>query len=278
LIGLAAAAPVFCSTFYTITDLGTLGGTTSFGFGINSSGNVAGSSTLPGDADPHAFLWNGTLMQDLGTLGGSYSFGYGINSAGNVTGESGLTGNSASHAFLWNGTSMQDLGTLGGSYSLGYAINSAGNVTGYSTLTGSSDYRAFLWNGTSMQDLGTLGGTDSFGYGINSLGNVVGSSYLTGNFVEHAFLWDGTTILDLNGFVTNIGGWELIEADGINDSGQITGSGSIGGQRHAYLLTPVADTPEPSTWALAALGLGLCAWRARSSSPRVAQPGSDLRS
>jgi probable HAF family extracellular repeat protein len=33
-------------------------------------------------------------------------------------------------------------------------------------------------------------------------------------------------------------GWVLIEAQGINASGQIVGMGTHNGQEHAYLLTP----------------------------------------
>ena len=40
--------------------------------------------------------------------------------------------------------------------------------------------------------------------------------------------------------------WDLDEADGINDDGQITGQGFIGRQQHAFLLTPV---PEPGSLA-----------------------------
>jgi probable HAF family extracellular repeat protein len=58
---------------YTVTDLGTLGGTFSFGVGINNRGWVAGFSTLPGDLNQHAFLWRNGKITDLGTLGGPNS-------------------------------------------------------------------------------------------------------------------------------------------------------------------------------------------------------------
>ena len=40
---------------YTINDLGTLGGTESFGSGLNSSGQVVGASNTTGDAAFHSF-------------------------------------------------------------------------------------------------------------------------------------------------------------------------------------------------------------------------------
>src|SRR6476659_3615711 len=111
-----------------MTDLGTLGGTQSFGNGLNASGQVAGESFTTDDAASRAFLWKPTTpggasgtMYNLGTLGGTNSYGYGINTSGEVIGASDKTGDSKTHTFLWkpappNGTSgtMYHLGSLGG--------------------------------------------------------------------------------------------------------------------------------------------------------------------
>ena len=297
----------------TKTDLGTLGGTDSFGNGLNASGQVAGESSTTGDAATHAFLWKPTTpggasgtMHDLGTLGGTNSYGYGINAAGQVTGASDRTGDTRTHAFLWkpstpNGTSgtMHNLGSLGGTESNGSAINASGQVSGSSLTTADAAYHAFLWkpstpNGTSgtMHDLLTLGGTESFGGSINASGQVAGFSNTTGDAAYHAYLWTPTTpngtsgtmqdlatlgglnsysynvgaggqvvgaseveitsddthaflytsgsgMVDLNTLIDPLSGWELLDAADINDAGQITGQGLIGGEYHAYLLTPI---------------------------------------
>src|SRR6478672_1025258 len=296
-----------------MTDLGTLGGTQSFGNGLNASGQVAGESFTTSDATTHAFLWKPTTpggasgtMHDLGTLGGTSSYGYGINVTGEVTGASDRTGDSKTHTFLWkpstpNGTSgtMFNLGSLGGTESNGGAINASGQVSGSSLTNGDAAYHAFLWkpttpNGTSgaMHDLGTLGGTESFGGTINTGGQVAGFSYPTGDAAYHAYLWTPTTLngtsgtmqdlttlgglnsysynigasgqivgasevqitsdhthaflytsgsgmVDLNSLIDPLSGWELLDAADINDAGQITGQGLIGGEYHAYLLIPI---------------------------------------
>ena len=153
---------------YTVTDLGTLGGTESFGSGLNASGQVAGASYTTGDAAYHAYLWKPTTPNgasgsktDLGTLGGTHMFGNGLNASGQVAGESFTTSDAATHAFLWKPTTpggasgtMYNLGTLGGTNSYAYGINATGQVTGASDRTGDSKTHTFLWkpstpNGTS---------------------------------------------------------------------------------------------------------------------------------
>src|SRR3954471_10776733 len=82
---------------YSVTNLGTLGGSNSFAFGLNNSGQVTGGSATSTGAQ-HAFLYSNGQMTDLGTLGGA-TVGYGINDAGQVAGSS-ETSTGATHAFL----------------------------------------------------------------------------------------------------------------------------------------------------------------------------------
>jgi len=93
-------------------DLGTLGGAFSEGNAINKRGQVTGWSTSAGDAETHAFLWNGSAMRDLGTMGGTGSVGHAINSKGQVTGSATLQAGGFTHAFLWKGGAMHDLNDL----------------------------------------------------------------------------------------------------------------------------------------------------------------------
>ena len=74
----------------TATDLGTLGGTRNFAFGINARGQVMGRSRLANN-QTRAFLWEAGTMTDLGTLGGTFSRAWAINARGQVVGESTLS-------------------------------------------------------------------------------------------------------------------------------------------------------------------------------------------
>ena len=44
---------------------------------------------------------------------------------------------------------------------------------------------------------------------------------------------------DLNKLIPAGSGWVLLQAFGINNSGQIVGTGTIHGEEHGFLLTPV---------------------------------------
>ena len=192
-------------------ELGTLGGSSSYGTGMNGS-NVVGYADTINNAQ-HAFFYNGT-MRDIGTLGGANSRAYGINSNSHIVGEAEDV-NGDSHAFFYNGV-MHDLGTLGGTYSTANAINNNGVIVGHAAISDNAEDHAFIYDG-SMHDMGTLGGITSNATGISSNGLAVGSSWLTGDAVAHAFLYDGA-IHDLG----TLGG-DFSEAVSVNSSGWAVG-------------------------------------------------------
>ena len=87
---------------------------------------------------------------------------------------------------------------------------------------------------------------------------------MIGDSVYHAFFVDITgPMQDLNNLLPPGSGWVLSDADGINDLGQITGTGTIGGQTHAFEMTPVG-VPEPASLAvLTVCGLAVLQKRQR---------------
>jgi probable HAF family extracellular repeat protein len=232
-----------------ISDLGTLtsgGGGYSSGHAINRTGQVAGETSLALASTIHAALFSGGSINDLGALGGDYSAAFGINDSGIIIGESEVVqqGVTNVHAFVYtNGTGggLVDLGTLGGNYSSAKGVNDSGTVVGEAetVMGGTTLLHAFSYRNGVMSDLGTLGGSSSSASAINSAGSIVGYAN-DSNEVANAFLYDGSKMINLLTRLPANSGWtNLASAEGINDAGQIIGSGYLAdGEYQAYLLTP----------------------------------------
>jgi uncharacterized protein (TIGR03437 family) len=68
-------------------------------------------------------------------------------------------------------------------------------------------------------------------------------------------LYIGGKVYDLNTLVDGASGWALMYASGINDSGQIAGTGTLNGVQRAFLLTPEPPAPTPAISGVVGAGL-----------------------
>jgi probable HAF family extracellular repeat protein len=213
-----------------LTDLGTLGGSTSSGYAINDSGAVTGQADLGSNHQSHAFLYLGASLMDLGTLGGSVSSAVTINNAGQVAGSSTLAGDTNTVAFLYTNGPLVNLGTLGGNYSAAFALNQAGVVVGESSLT-NGDTNGFVYTGGALADLGTLGGHHSSAFALNDAGMVVGEGTLS-NGNTHGFVYAGRVLTDIG----TLGG-TYSTAFGINSASQVIGVSTTpqDSENHAFV-------------------------------------------
>ena len=251
---------------YTITDLGSLGGSSTMAYGINDSGTAVGFGQT-GTGNSAAFISSGGgSIQKLSDLAGaSDSNAYGINSSGTVVGTSYINGevhgvvwsggqandlgtgifamgisdsgavigrNASGHAFVSEDGIAKDLGVLeGGGWSAAYGINSAGAVVGYGD-TGNGQFRGFVWTADGgMTALGTLGGKNSYATAVDSGGDIVGHASVASGY-EHAFL-------NVDGKMTDLGtlGGGSSYAYGINDGGTVVGYSWLasGENPHAFI-------------------------------------------
>jgi probable HAF family extracellular repeat protein len=183
---------------YEVADLGTLGGATSVGYGINDAGQVVGSATTAGDAATHAFLFSQGRMVDLGTLGGTTSVAYAINASGQVVGYASVSGG-ANHAATWTGATATDLGTNGATESYARGIDSFGHIVGIAgSQSGNCSGTATYWSGTAATALPidpANTDTSSQAYSINDSGQIVGCVYNATAMQDLSVTWAGSATL-----------------------------------------------------------------------------------
>ncbi len=246
---------------YTVTDLGTLGGTFSVAEGLNNRGWVEGLSSLAGDQSQHAFVWRNGVMSDLGTLGGPNSNAYySPNERGEITGNAetltldplgedtcGYGDHLICLPFVWQADVMTRLPTtLGGSNGYAHGINNRGQIVGSAENATHDptcippqvlDFEPLIWEPKQGQFKVTQllllpGDTVGDALWINDNGQAVG---ITGSCTTnvHGVLWQDGAVSDLG----NLGGTMNNIPFAINNQGQVVGSSDLPGDAtfHAFL-------------------------------------------
>jgi len=258
----------------SMSDLGTLGGGRSEAFAINNNGTIVGDAQ---NGDPategfgQAFGYSGGAMKALGTLpGGLGSNAYAVNNNGMIGGSS-FQGpftvpEYPFYAVTFSGGAAHSIGAPDLGDSAIYGLNDDGlAVGGIPTSTMVHASHAFLYDHGTITDLGILDPTqdDSIAWDINNLKQIVGTAAVTvdpSHYGYHGFLWTGAGLVDLNTLVDPKSGWVITSANAINDAQQIAATacyGGVTGDCRAVRLDLISAVPEPDSWAMLAVGLGL---------------------
>lgn len=210
-------------------DIGTLGGSYTWIWGLNKHGVVVGDSD---DAAEHSnvlgFAW--TVAGGMRALPGtSVSSARAINDRGYIVGLTPAPGITA-RAIRWNpdGT-VTALGPVPLSLSEAFAINQYGISTGFSDVPHGAIH-AMQWDRAgTMTDLRTLGGARAFGMHINAHGAVAGESD-TADGGLRGFFWSrdsGMVPIDVEG-----GGIRVVA--GLNNRSEVVGVTVVGENTEGY--------------------------------------------
>ncbi len=223
----------------SVYDLGVLPGDTGgWPWNLNNRGQVVGTSVLatPDGLIFHAALWEqGRVFQLPPLQEGTFHMAISINNRGQIVGTSGPDGNNRP-AVIWERGTVRSLGSLGGEMGFGNCINNKGQAVGFTT-TADGTLRAFFWEDDVMTDIS--GGVESWATSINNSGRIVGARNPSGfPNGQYAVLWQDEMMIDLDTLLPADSGWRLVEADQINEHGEIAGIGIHNGALCAYLLTP----------------------------------------
>src|SRR5438445_6225532 len=213
-LALAQAPAKAKKTQYNVSNLASLGGTSSGGNSINDQSWVAGYSRMA-DRNRHATLWRNSSLTNLGTLGGpNSSVTWNVkNTAGIIVGISQTATTPEPNGENWSSA----------------AFYSTPNNVGFINL-------GFVWEQNQMRGLPTFpGGNNGFATGVNNLRQVVG-------WAENG-VHDGACVLpqvlQFHPAIWTLGPPDQIQdlplipgdtsgaATAINDNGQIVGISGI---------------------------------------------------
>jgi probable HAF family extracellular repeat protein len=217
-----------------VLDLSPKVGQGSLALGINNAELVCG------------WVWNNpkSFIYDLKTssvswispVAGAQSVGaQSINASGDVAGST-----DTYHAFVFSGGAVKVLGPM----AFVTKINDVGVICGSVGKAAPQNFVAAVCDTKSANSKIIelplpAGATGSHGEDINNKGDVVGTFWNANTYdgTQSAYIYSNGVSVDLNTLI-NEPGWHLTFANGINDLGEICGTGTLYGRQLGFLLTP----------------------------------------
>lgn len=210
---------------------------------INNSGEIIGTvdfHEFPGSSYVDAALYDHGVLLDVSRIGVSSRLLYsssdssprGLNNAGQAIVNQTMCPLGCDHSVLFSE------GTVTGypvSFSA-YGINDHGQVVG-TDLTEWIHVDGFIYDAGVATKINDFGGIWCEPLAINNLGQVIGTA-TDQQYQWHPFVYYNGTMTDLQLLIPQNPDWQLQNVLGINDRGQIIGTGLKNGDKHAFILNP----------------------------------------
>lgn len=225
-----ASGPHDAPPRYRLTDLGTLGGKSSYSIAVNAKGQVLGrSSRNQRDSGPAVFLYSGGRLIDVSAwTGRPFLWAFALNDSGRITGctEDPEKADPAHNTpfklnrtpIICEGGKMTVLPKGGSESALPAAINNAGQIA-MNILGGHPyQYRPYVCANGNLTLIGTRGFAESTACAISSSGDVVLGATPPGTHMGHVVLYSKEETTDLG----CMGGYDAVPC-GINREDEIVG-------------------------------------------------------
>ena len=260
-------------TLATTPFAGPSGSLGTYRMGISDAGVLVGSYTVSIERDPatgfldrvdQAFIYDGTSFTTLQVPGATLAEARGISPDGRyVSGRFGNADTSTSGIFVYD--RIEDAYVLTRPVSgVVNAANSSGILVGNDLVFDETTRPAFRYDigSGTFSDYAAPDGEFISPRAISDDGVIAGwllRGEATAGFVDHG---------DRIDYITVDGASSVVLA-GINDARWVVGSATIDGVGTGIIAMPLAPpVPEPNTYALLALGLGVVFLKARRASPQ----------